>query len=127
MGLLVDTHAFLWFVDGDDRLSAPARRAIEAANGEWRISVASVWELAIKSATKRLKLPVPAADYVHDKVLRGLRLLSIDWTHAIAVERLPFHHKDPFDRLIIAQAQVEQLDVVTNDSAFRDYEVTVVW
>lgn len=125
--LLVDTHAFLWFVAGDERLSGAARRAIEDADGEWWLSAASVWEMSIKSSMKRLRLPAPVTEYITDKVQKGLRVLSVDWPHAVAVERLPFHHKDPFDRLIVAQAQAEGLAVVTNDSVFREYGVSVVW
>lgn len=127
MKLLVDTHAFLWFAAGDQRLSRRARRAIEDAAGEWWLSAASVWEMAIKASRRRLTLPAPADEYISDKIQGGLRLLSIEWPHAAAVERLPFHHTDPFDRLIIAQAQTEQLTVVTKDAVFGKYGVEVIW
>jgi PIN domain nuclease of toxin-antitoxin system len=127
MSLLVDTHAFLWFMAGDARLSRGARRAIEASEDGWWLSAASVWELAIKSSLGRMRLPAPAADYIAEKVRHGLRVLPIDWPHAAAVERLPFHHRDPFDRLIVTQAQADGLAIVTNDSVFRKYGVRVVW
>lgn len=127
MRLLLDTHAFLWFMAGDARLSGAARRAIEARDGEWWLSTASIWEMAIKSSLRRLMLPARASDYIAEKVQRGLQILAIDWPVAAAVERLPFHHRDPFDRLIIAQAQAERLDVVTKDKVFRKYGVKVVW
>ena len=127
MRLLLDTHAFLWFMAGDARLSGPARRAIDASAGEWWLSTASIWEMAIKSSLERLMLPARASDYIGEKVQRGLQILAIDWPVAAAVERLPFHHRDPFDRLIIAQAQAERLDVVTKDKVFRNYGVKVVW
>ena len=127
MRLLLDTHAFLWFMAGDARLSGAARRAIETSDGEWWLSTASIWEMAIKSSLRRLMLPAHASDYIADKVRRGLQILAIDWPVAAAVERLPFHHRDPFDRLIIAQAQAERLDVVTKDKVFRKYGVKVVW
>ena len=126
MSVLVDTHAFLWFMAGDRRLSRPARRAIEA-DDEWWLSAASVWEMAIKSSLGRLTLPGPAAEYIADKVQSGLRVLAIEWPHAAAVERMPFHHRDPFDRLIVAQAQSDRLTLVTKDSIFRKYGVSVVW
>jgi len=127
MTILVDTHAFLWFMSGDTRLTRPARRAIEASEDTWCLSAASVWEVSIKSSLGRLTLPAPAVEYFADKVQNGLRVLAIDWPHAAAVEHLPFHHRDPFDRLIIAQAQFDRLAIVTKDSVFRKYGVSVVW
>ena len=127
MKLLVDTHAFLWFMAGDAKLSTTARRALEDDEGTWWLSAASVWELSIKASLKRLVLPAPVAEYVAEKVQMGLHVLSVEWVHAAAVERLPFHHRDPFDRLLVAQAQVERLAVVTGDSVFRRYGVRVVW
>jgi PIN domain nuclease of toxin-antitoxin system len=125
--VLVDTHAFLWFMAGDARLSRAARRAIEASDGAWWLSAASVWELAIKSSLGRLTLPAPAAEYIADKVQNGLRVLAIEWPHAAAVERLPLHHRDPFDRLIVTQAQSDRLTIVTKDAVFRKYGVSVAW
>lgn len=127
MRLLVDTHAFLWFVAADDRLSRSARAAIERADGEWYVSAASVWEMSIKASIGRLELPGPADTYFADKVRQGLRVLPIEWQHAAAVERLPFHHRDPFDRLIVAQAQAERLSLVTKDPVFSHYGLRVIW
>jgi PIN domain nuclease of toxin-antitoxin system len=124
--LLLDTHAFLWFMAGDARLSRRARRAIEENDGWW-LSAASVWELAIKSSLGRLTLPAPALEYLSDKVQRGLRVLAVEWPHAAAVERLPFHHRDPFDRLIVAQAHADSLSIVTKDAIFKKYGVHVIW
>ena len=126
MKLLVDTHAFLWYMAGDDRLSSTAVRAIDSSQ-EWWLSAASVWELAIKASLGRLTVPTSIADYLSAKVRDGLRILSIEWPHAAAVERLPFHHRDPFDRLIVAQAQADRLPVVTKDKVFRKYGVDVIW
>ena len=126
MRLLVDTQAFLWFMAGDGRLSPAVRRALEDEDGEWWVSAASVWEMSIKASMKRLVLPTSASEYVAEKVQAGLRVLPVDWMHAAAMERLPFHHRDPFDRLIVAQAQTERLAVATNDALFRRYEVRVV-
>jgi PIN domain nuclease of toxin-antitoxin system len=125
--LLADTHAFLWFMTGDPRLSAPARRALEEDDSEWCLSAASVWELSIKASLKRLVLPAPAVEYVAEKVHAGLHVLPVEWAHAAAVEHLPFHHRDPFDRLLVAQAQTERLAIVTADAVFRQYGVRVVW
>ncbi len=127
MNVLVDTHAFLWFMAGDRQLSRSARRAIDDSNGKWWLSAASVWELSIKSSLGRLTLPAPPDEYIAEKVQQGLHILSVEWTHAAAVERLPFHHRDPFDRLIVAQAQSERLAVVTKDPAFARYGIRAVW
>ena len=127
MKLLLDTHAFLWFVAGDDRLSRKARRAMESADSELFLSAASVWEMAIKSSLGRLTLPAPVEKYVAGKLEGGFRMLPVEWTHAAAVEALPFHHRDPFDRLLVAQALAERLPIVTADPVFRAYHATVMW
>jgi PIN domain nuclease of toxin-antitoxin system len=127
MKLLVDTHAFLWFLAGDEQLSARARGAMEDLANEWWLSAASVWEMSIKCSLGRLTLPAPVDEYVGRKVQQGLRVLAIDWTHAAAVQRIPFHHRDPFDRLIVCQAVCERLAVVTRDTVFSKYGVPILW
>lgn len=127
MRLLLDTHAFLWFVTGSERLSPRARRALAVEDSEPLLSAASVWEMAIKARLGRLTLPGTVEEYVAEKVASGLAVLPIEWPHAAAVERLPLYHRDPFDRLIIAQALAENLPVVSADPAFRRYGVKVVW
>ena len=127
MRLLLDTHAFLWFVAGEARLSRRARRALEDSRALLFLSAASVWEMAIKISLGRLSLPATAAEYVAGKLQSGLQVLPVEWSHAAAVETLRFHHRDPFDRLLIAQAQLEDLSIVSGDPAFRKYEVRVIW
>ena len=127
MNLLLDTHAFLWFVTGDVRLSRAARRALEADEAELTLSAASVWGLAIKAGLGRLSLPASVAEYVAEKVADGFAVLPVEWTHAAGVEKLPPHHRDPFDRLLVAQALAEDLPIVTNDPALSAYGVQVVW
>lgn len=100
---------------------------MDAVGTELILSVASVWELAIKASLGKLTLPAPLHEYVEEKVAAGLRVLPVEWPHAAAVVDLPFHHRDPFDRLIIAQALTERLPVVSGDPAFRAYGVRVVW
>ena len=127
MRLLLDTHALLWFAAGDSRLARRARRAIEDDANAVLLSAASVWEMAIKISLGRLTLPTTATEFMRSKLQSGLEMLPVDWSHAAAVETMPFHHRDPFDRLLIAQAQLEDLTIVTGDPAFRKYNVRIVW
>ncbi len=127
MNLLLDTHAFLWFVAGDARLSARARKAMEDEDAELFLSAASIWEMAIKSSLGRLTLPAPLDEYIAEKLEHGFRVLSVDWTHAVAVEKMPFHHRDPFDRLLVAQAVAEGMPLVSADPEFPPYKVKIIW
>ena len=127
MRLLLDTHAFLWFTAGDRRLSQPARKAVESEGAEVYVSAVSVWEMAIKASLGHLTLPAPVSSYIAEKVAEGYRLLPVTWAQAADVERLPFHHRDPFDRLIVAQALSEKCLLVTRDRIFRKYGVDVLW
>ena len=128
MRLLLDTHAFLWFIGADDRLSDHARALILDPLNDRLLSVASLWEMAIKASLGRLDLALPFPELVERQV-RGnaMRVLPVEPRHLDGVRRLPFHHKDPFDRLIIAQAQAEGVPVVTRDAAFESYDVTTTW
>jgi PIN domain nuclease of toxin-antitoxin system len=125
--LLLDTHAFLWFAAGDRRLSRRARTAMEADDAELYISAASVWEMAIKASLGRLTLPAPVDSYMAEKIAEGYRMTAVTWTQAAAVQRLPFHHRDPFDRVLVAQARAERWPIVTRDRVFRKYGVDVIW
>lgn len=127
MRLLLDTHAFLWFAAGDRRLSRRARAAMEDDQAELYISAASVWELAIKASLGRVVLPSTMDAYIREKATGGYRQLPITWAHAAAVEQLPLHHRDPFDRLLIAQARADRYPVVTRDRVFRRYGIDVIW
>jgi PIN domain nuclease of toxin-antitoxin system len=125
--LLLDTHALLWFQAGDRRLSRSARAAIEAGDAEAILSAAVVWEMAIKASLGRLQLPATVERYVEEKIGQGYRVLAVSWEHAARVEQLPWHHRDPFDRLLAAQALVEGYPVVTRDRGFKKYGVDVIW
>lgn len=128
MKLLLDTHVFLWWIADDERLSAPARAAIADSANEIFVSAASGWEIAIKAGLGRLSLPDRPARFVPNQVARnGFTVLSISLAHALAVEALPALHRDPFDRLLVAQSRLEKLPVITDDAAILRYDVRAVW
>ena len=128
MRLLLDTHVFLWWVNDSPSLSLRAREAIICQENDCFLSVASCWELAIKSSLGKLKLREPVERFIPEQLaLNGFRLLPIDFRHVSRVENLPFHHRDPFDRLIVGQAMAEKLVVVTADAKLADYEVVTLW
>ena len=130
MRLLLDTHAFLWFIAGDTQLSYRARQLIEDQANTRFLSVASLWEMAIKHNTGKLPLGEPFEPFMQRQLAHNsILVLGITISHTAAVAQLPFfsHHRDPFDRMIIAQAQVEQLTIVTRDPNFPAYSVAIVW
>lgn len=128
MRLLIDTHSFLWFVHGDSRLSARARRLIAGAANDRYLSLASVWEMAIKLSVGKLSLGQPIETFIPQLLNQnGIFLLGVDILHAAEVAVLPLHHRDPFDRMLVAQAQVERMPIVSNDSALDAYGVTRLW
>ncbi len=128
MRVLLDTHAFLWWVLEDSRLSAHAQSVIMARENDVLVSAVSAWEIAIKSADARLDLPELAHTYVPDRIAsNGFRELDITVEHAVRLAGLPPIHRDPFDRLLVAQAQVEGIPILTSDPAIARYEVDVIW
>ena len=128
MTLLLDTHTFLWFCQDDPSLSASAKALIEDPGNRKLVSVASCWEIAIKAGLGKLTLGEPSGTYIPNALSRvGFDLLAISLAHATAVESLPQHHKDPFDRLLICQAQSEGIPIVSADSRFDAYGITRLW
>ena len=126
MRLLLDTHTFLWFVTNDPQLSENALEAVAEPANEVLLSPASYWEIAIKVGLGKLSLPMPPGDYVPDRLLSsGVVGLPIEHGHALHVASLPYHHRDPFDRLLIAQAQIEQLTILTADRQLAQYDVQI--
>ena len=126
MRLLLDTQAFLWWVADDPRLSKRAARAI--AESECLLSMASCWEMAIKTSLGKLTLPGPLQRFVQEQLeVNGFILLAVSLEHAGGVATLPFHHHDPFDRLLAAQARAEELSIVSADPMFPKYGVKRVW
>jgi PIN domain nuclease of toxin-antitoxin system len=126
--LLLDTHTFLWWVNDDPKVSTAARHAIADANNECYLSLASCWEMSIKSSLGKLRIAAPIDRFVSDQLTaNSFTLLNIELRHAAKVEKLPFHHRDPFDRLLIAQAMTEKMTLITADAAFTGYGVKVLW
>lgn len=128
MRLLLDTHAFLWFVEGNPQLSARARTLIEDTSNEILLSVASIWEIAIKFSLGKLSLTAPVETFIAQQLqANAITTIDVRTEHAVAVAALPFHHRDPFDRLLIAQAQVEGVPIISADAAFDPYPIQRVW
>ncbi len=121
MRLLLDTHALLWAAEG--RLATAARRAIEETAEEVLVSSATVWEIEIKRALGRIRAPEGVAELVDES---GFERLAIGFEHAREAGRLPPHHGDPFDRVLVAQARVERLTLATGDERIRRYDVPVL-
>jgi PIN domain nuclease of toxin-antitoxin system len=122
--LLLDTRALIWFLDRDEHLGDTARRHLTDQANRVLLSAAVVWEISLKGSLGKLSLP---EDYVEQLFGVGVQALPITAAHASAVERLPWHHRDPFDRMLIAQASVEGAGLVTRDDAMRPYDITLIW
>jgi len=126
--VLLDTHAFLWAITADERLSAAARRVYLDGASQLLLSVASLWEIAVKVQIGKLLLPKPADGYLLDQLSRNaIQTLPVLASHALGLFRLPLLHRDPFDRLLVAQSQVENLPVVSADPQIRQYAVETIW
>ena len=128
MKLLLDTHALLWFIGNDPQLSAPARELVENPAQEIFVSAASLWEIAVKLSLEKLKLPRPFGEVFPRQLdLNGFELLPISCWHLNQLMVLPFHHRDPFDRLLIAQALADGMTIVTCDPEFPKYPAKIFW
>jgi PIN domain nuclease of toxin-antitoxin system len=132
MELLLDTHTFLWFIGGNTRLSIQARESIEDLDNERFLSIASLWEIAIKVNIGKMQLEGQGEQtfeaFVTEQLKRNaINMLPITIEHLAAVAQLPRHHGDPFDRLIIAQAQTENFSIIGADVAFDAYDIIRLW
>jgi PIN domain nuclease of toxin-antitoxin system len=128
MKLLLDTHAFIWWDSEPNRVSPNALAQCQNRANELWLSVASVWETQIKLQLGKLRLSLPLAKLIESQQqTNGLQVLPITLAHVLAIEQLPDHHKDPFDRLLIAQANVEGAVLISHDPLFAKYPVKVVW
>ena len=128
MKALLDTHAFLWWIADDARLSPRVIELITDGANRLFLSAASGWEMAIKAKLGKLELPAPVAAFVDEQLrTNGIESLPIQMRHAFHVFELPPHHRDPFDRLLIAQAQLERMPILSSDPQLALYPVEVIW
>lgn len=127
MRLLLDTHVLLWSATAPDRLRADARDALEDGENDVVISIVSAWEIAIKQSLGKLDLPKPAEQWLPEVLRRsGFEVAELGLTAALRVRGLPWHHRDPFDRLLVAHAMEEGYTLVTHDQAFAEYGVALL-
>lgn len=128
MRALLDTHAFLWWITDDPRLPHKARGIISEGENELYLSAASGWEIAIKARLGRLQLPDDPERFIPEQLaLNAIESLPVQMSHALRVHALPDYHRDPFDRLLIAQAQLEGLPILTEDGRIARYRVKTIW
>ena len=128
MHFLLDTHTFLWWITDDPHLSERARQVISDPENDIFLSAASGWEMAIKTQLGKLQLPDHFEQFIAEQLFRNnITSLPVMMSHALHVQSLPLHHRDPFDRLLIAQSQLEKMPIITTDSVFADYDVEIVW
>jgi PIN domain nuclease of toxin-antitoxin system len=128
MRVLLDTHTFLWFITGDPKLSASGEQIIIRGGNELLLSVASLWEIAIKVSIGRLPIPGPLDHFIPAQLRTNrIEVLPITAEHTFEVARLPLHHRDPFDRVMIAQAILERLPIVSADELFDRYAAERLW
>ena len=127
MRILLDTQVWLWMLASPERFSRKSRSLLVSADHELLLSAASAWEIVIKHGLGKLPLPEPPARYVPRMMaLTSVTPLPVEHPHALHVAALPAHHRDPFDRLLIAQAQIEKLPLMTADRSFRRYDVEIL-
>jgi len=128
MKVLLDTHAFLWWIIDSPLIPLQVRNIISDSNNELFLSAASCWEIAIKAKIGRIKLPNKPQIFVSEQMAtNAIQGLPIQISHALHVFSLPHHHRDPFDRMIVAQAQLEKLPILTSDSFIAQYKVKTIW
>ena len=127
MNLLLDTHMLLWWITDDEKLSKKMRQCLQDPENKLFVSAVTAWELAIKSRLGRISFPKALADFLPEQLqLNRMKELSVTLRHALQVESLPTHHNDPFDRMLVAQAQVERLSIVSADKLLSKYDVPLV-
>lgn len=125
MNLLLDTHTFIWWDREPDRIPSETLKLMQQS--ELLLSLVSLWEIQIKTQIGKLSLNMPLSKMVKHHQANGITLLPMTLAHILALEQLPQHHRDPFDRLIIAQSRIEAAPIVTRDSAFQNYDCKLIW
>ena len=128
MKALLDTHVFLWWIMDDESLTPYIRDFIADEGNDLFLSSASCWEIAIKAKIGRLKLTENPEKFIPDQMIaNNISGLPIQLVHALYVYNLPDHHRDPFDRMLVAQARIEKISIITNDRLIADYDVKIIW
>lgn len=127
MNLLLDTHTFIWFLNGDDQLPGSIRSLIADTANKCYVSIASIWEIAIKYSLNKLDLQGEFNQIAHFLTENDIEVLPITFAHIQSLLQLEFHHRDPFDRIIIAQTLAENITIATKDEAFHKYGVKITW
>ena len=128
MNLLLDTHTFLWAIDSPELLPERIEQLLSNNTSIWFLSLTSVWEIQIKSELGKLRLSLPLSELIEtQQQTNDLRLLPVELSHIYALSGLPHHHRDPFDRLLITQARVERLPLLSRDSIFDAYDLERIW
>ncbi len=124
---LLDTHTLLWFLNGDDTLSKPAKDILKNIENTIVVSIASLWEIGIKMSIGKLKLAYSLEEIVENLQLQNIQILPIQPFHILKMTTLPFHHRHPFDRIIIAQAITEKMKLISKDDIFKEYKCDLIW
>jgi PIN domain nuclease of toxin-antitoxin system len=127
MNYLLDTHVLIWFLNGDKSLSAKARKAIESDNATNFISIASLWEIAIKLSLDRLSIKLPFEKFKDELDKNNFQILPITFNDTVILSTLTFHHRDPFDRLIISQSIANVFTLISKDKEFSAYKIKLLW
>lgn len=127
MKLLLDTHTYIWFYNDKPELSPLAKRMIESEENFAYLSIVSLWEMSIKVSLGKLELNKSLSQVYHDLIISGIEILPIAFDHILSSSTLPFHHRDPFDRLIVAQALTENMQLLSADTVFDAYTTNRTW
>ncbi|MBL6985912.1 MAG: type II toxin-antitoxin system VapC family toxin [Methylobacter sp.] len=128
MNILLDTHAFLWLRNAPEKIPEKVLTAYYDINNDILLSVVSIWEMQIKHQLGKLELGLPLSTLIEEqRINNGLQILPIETNHIFALADLPYHHKDPFDRLLLTQSKIESLNLASADTVFQQYEIDLFW